>query len=137
MLVKCPKCGSDKVYASALYMGWKCENPECGVIFQIDEANVEKSASEKKAKSTKTKSSEKKETQLVMKVGDKDNAGNTLVFRDQINGVVHDIWESKSKRKYTVGIPKTDQSGKVIGRYNDYDAAFECIRNLGFTGKQA
>jgi hypothetical protein len=137
MLVKCPKCGSDDTYASALYMGWRCQNPECNNVFQIDEAAVDKPSTERKTKTkaSSTKSPKGNEQNLKLQVGDFDGGGNRLAFREKIKDIYYDIWETPGGRKYIVGIPKTDSGGKVIGRFTYYTDAIKCLRTYGYEGE--
>lgn len=136
MDVKCPSCESLKTYCSAKYMGWVCE--DCKKVFQFEDSGAEKST-EKKTK-TKTVSSEKKvkeEVGLKLKVGDTDNSGNTLRFRDKVNGITHDIWENKAKTRYYVGIPRTDNNGKTLERTKSFEEAMTYIEGLGYKAEKA
>jgi hypothetical protein len=107
-------------------MGWVCE--DCGKIFDFSECESYK----EKEKTTKAKSAKTKEPTLILKVGEADKQGNILIFRDKINGVLYDVWANKSGTRYIVGIPRTDNTGTVLGRFKtkpESDAFLESFRN--------
>lgn len=138
MEVKCPKCGSTKTYCSAKFMGWVCEEEGCKHVFAFEDSGAERST-EKKTKTTSTSSTKKvkEEVGLKLKVGDTDSSGNTLRFREKINGVVHDVWENKAKTRYYVGIPRTDNSGKTLERAKTFEEAITYLKSIGYVEEKA
>jgi hypothetical protein len=107
-------------------MGWVCE--DCSKVFDFSECE----SSKEKEKTTKSKSAKTKEPSLVLKIGEADKTGNILLFRDKINGILYDVWENKSKTRYIVGIPRTDNTGTVLGRFKtkqESDAFLESFKN--------
>lgn len=125
--IKCPICQSINTYYSAMHMGWICEDCPDKKSFAIDTADL----ANPKVRKSGGGGGKKAVIELLLKVGDCDKDGGTLVFREKIGGIVHDIWENKNKTRYIIGIPRTDNTGTVLKRVKVKEDAFEFIKTIG------
>lgn len=124
--IKCPICQSVNTYYSALHMGWICDDCLEKKPFSIDVVNLANLKTRKSGGGGK-----RAPVGLILKVGDIDKDGNTLVFRESISGVIHDIWENKNKTRYIIGIPRSDTTGTVLKRTKSKDDALDFISTIG------
>ena len=124
MEVKCPDCQSLNTHCSAVNMGWVCE--DCNRIFDFSECESFKETE----KTTKTKTAKAKEPSLVLKIGEQDKHGDTLLFRDKINNVLYDMWENKNKTRWIIAIPRTDNTGTVLGKFKVEQEAYAFLESF-------
>lgn len=119
--VSCPSCGSNDTYYSAVWLSWKCEI--CGNPFDRPQGS---SRTATRSKTAKTPA--EKKPKLVLQVGEQDKAGGTLLRREPIDGVIHDIWSNPQNSRFIFAIPRTDNTGTVLSRYmseEDANKAFD------------
>jgi len=123
MDIICPKCGSKDTFFSAIHLAWKCVT--CNNIFESSTSSPRKgdaiSAPSSKNVATEEEKIKQMQKKLFLKPGEKNKKGETLLIREEIDGLYYDIW--KEGKKFGLCIPKSETTGIDLGKFSSLEEA--------------